>query len=77
MQKYDDVMSDVLEVEYKINAAVCILEILEDAYDENEDSKAKALTTFMLGYLKGAAQDASQIALGIDEWTIKENSEKE
>lgn len=65
-------MSDVLAIEYQMNAVVCILERLEREYNEDSEFEIKYLAAVMKGYLKTIQSDTRDCIDYIDRLTVEE-----
>lgn len=64
-------MSDLLTTEYQIKAAVCVLETLEAAYNEDTQLEVKSLAAVLKGYLKAVESDTREIVDYIDTLTAE------
>lgn len=64
-------MSDILTTEYQIKAAVCVLEALETAYNEDTQLEIKSLAAVLKGYLKTVESDTRKIIDYIDTLTAE------
>ena len=69
MDEYYKIMSDVLDIEYQIKAAIYVLGELEDSYTEETDSRTKYLSTVMKGFLTNLRSDTGEIITLIDRLT--------
>ncbi len=71
MEKYCEILHDVLEIDYKLRAAVSVLQVLEGVYSEEENYTTRILITLLKGYFESVQQDTIKIADYLDRLTIK------
>lgn len=69
MDEYYKIMSDVLDIEYQIKAAIYVLDELENSYSEETDSQTKYLSAVIKGFLKNLRSDTGEIITHIDRMT--------
>jgi hypothetical protein len=71
MEEYYKIMSDLLDTEYEIKAALCVLEVLESTYNEETHFEMKSLITFIKGYLKAVGSNVKKNIDYIDNLTTE------
>lgn len=71
MEEYYKIMSDILDIEYKMKAIIYVLDELENCYSEEDDFKEKYLLSVMRGSFGSVQNDVKGIIVYIDQLTTE------
>ena len=71
MEEYYKIMSDILDVEYKMKAIIYVLDELEHFYSEETAFKEKSLLTVIKGSLSCVLKNVSEIITCMDKMTAE------
>ena len=76
MEEYYKIMTDILEVEYRIKAIIYVMDELESHYSEEDAFREKYLLAVMKGGISSVWNNTKEIISYIDLLTAEHNKQK-